>query len=139
MASANLDLVRSIFADWERGDYNSAEWAHPDIEFVVADGPMPASAKGLAEMAASYRRFLSTWEGFRTEPEEYRELDSERILVYVHDRGLGKTSGVEIGTIMGAQVGAILFVIHDAKVVKLVNYWDRNRAAADLGLAPDSG
>src|ERR1700736_4459820 len=94
--SANLDLVRSIYAAWERGDFSSADWAHPGIEVVLADRPTPATWNGLAEMARGWRDVLDVWEDFRAEAEEYRELDKERVLAFVHNRGRGKVSGMEV-------------------------------------------
>jgi hypothetical protein len=49
MPSANVALVRSIYAVFERGEFSWTEWADPDIEFVMADGPTTGSWKGAAE------------------------------------------------------------------------------------------
>ena len=83
-------------------------------------------------MGEGSRYFLSSWEDFRPEAEEYRELDNERVLMLTCMRGRGKSSGVEIEESRGS-----LFHIRDGKVTRLVLYFDRDRALADLGLAPE--
>jgi ketosteroid isomerase-like protein len=130
--SANLDLVRSIFNGWGRGDYSSSEWAHPEIEFVSADGPSPGSWRGLAGMRESVRDFQDTWEGFRSEGDEYRELDDERVLVLIRRAGRGKASGLELAQMKTG--GVNLFHVRDGKVARIVRYFDRGEAFADLGL-----
>jgi ketosteroid isomerase-like protein len=132
--SENLDLVRSIYAAWERGDFFSgpSEWVHPEIEFVVPDGPEPGSWTGLGGLLDGARAILNAWENWRPKADEYRELDDGRVLVLVHASGRGKTSGLELGQVAGN--GANLFLVHDGKVTRLVVYWDRDRAFADLGL-----
>jgi ketosteroid isomerase-like protein len=130
--SENLDLVRSIYAAWEGGDYSSAEWADPEIEYVIAGGPDPSRWSGLAGMAEGYGNWLRAWDGFRGEVEEYREIDSERVLVLVQFSGRGKRSKLEMGQLWTQ--GASLFHILDGRVVRLVQYWNRDHALADLGL-----
>jgi ketosteroid isomerase-like protein len=135
--SANVELVRSIYAAWERGDFSAADWADPEIETVDADGPAPGSVIGLAAMAEDVRDWLSTWEDLRFEGEEHRELDDERVLVLDDYSGRGKTSGLQLGRMRTK--GAHLFHIRGGKVTKLVAYFDRERALADLGLATEAG
>ena len=83
-------------------------------------------------MAEGYRQFLSAWDDVRTDVEEYREFGSERVLVFTHTTGRGKTSGLELGPISATT--AVLFHMCDGKVTKLGLYFDRQRALADLGL-----
>jgi ketosteroid isomerase-like protein len=135
MASPNLKLVRSICAPWRRGDFSSAGWAHPEIEYVIADGPTPGRWTGLSGLAEGWRSWLDAFEGFSGEAEEFREIDGERILVLNVFTGRGRASGVEIGQMQSK--GANLFHVRGGKVTKLVTYLDRDRAFADLGLEPD--
>jgi ketosteroid isomerase-like protein len=131
--SANLDLVRSIHARWERGDYSSApSWADPEMELVFADGPTPGSWTGIESATSAWRDFLAAWNEWEAEVEEYRELDSERVLALTRHRGRGKTSGLDLGHMRSE--GASLYHVRGGKVVRNVFYLDRHHALADLGL-----
>jgi ketosteroid isomerase-like protein len=133
----NVELVCSISAASERGELlqPAAAWAHPEIEWVIADGPTAGSWKGVAGMAESIRGMLSAWDDLRIYLEEYRALDDERVLVLLRRAGRGKTSGIELGELHTR--GAAVYHVHDGKVTKIVSYYDRDRAFADLGLAPE--
>jgi ketosteroid isomerase-like protein len=135
--ASNVDLVRPLYAAWQRGDWGSARWAHPDIEFMGADGPDPFSVRGLDKLAEAWAEFLDTWEDYRVEAEEYRELEDERVLVLIRIGGRGKSSGLEVGQ-MPAEAANLLH-IRGGRVTRLVLYWDRDRALADVGLAPETG
>jgi hypothetical protein len=128
--SANLDLVRSICAEWEAGDFTHGEWADPQIEYVIADGLKPGSWRGRTAMASGFRDFLGGLEEFRLGAEEYREVDDQCVLVLMHSGGRGRMSGLGFEHVGGAAV----FCVRDGRVVKLAVYWDRDRAFVDLGL-----
>lgn len=111
---------------------STVEWAHPEIECVIADGLDPGTWRGLAGMAAGYRRFLDAWEGIRTEVEECRELDAEHVLMLHHTSGAGRR--VDWRLAQTSTKSATVFHIRAGKVTRLVIYWDRQHALAELGL-----
>ena len=69
--------------------------------------------------------------------DEYRGLDDDRVLVLLHSGGgRGRTSGLELGEHGGG--GAAILHIRAGKVTRVVTYFNRERAVADLGLAPEA-
>ena len=131
MSQENVEIVRSIYAAWGRGDFSSVEWADPEIEYVIIDGPEPGSWNGRAAMAETMRSIRNTWENARIEADKYIELDGERVFVLNHLSGRGKTSGLDVGKMK--RNGAAILQIRDRRVTRYVSYNDRDRALADLG------
>jgi ketosteroid isomerase-like protein len=132
MSQENLEIVRAIWAPWERGDFSAVGWADPQIEWVIADGPAQGSWSGLAGMAASWSENLSPWKELRAEADELRLLDDGRVLVLFHFSARGKGSGLEVGGRLSQ--GASIYSLRDGKVIRLVTYWDRERALEAAGL-----
>jgi hypothetical protein len=60
-------------------------------------GPEPGRWTGWVAAREAFDRFLSAWEGYRVEVEQFRELDDERVLVLAHRSGRGRMSGLELG------------------------------------------
>jgi len=133
VADPNVELVRSIYAAWGRGDFSSIHWADPDIEFVLADGVSPGSWTGVSEMNRAWRDVLGAWREFRAVLESCVALDDERVLVLTDNSGRGRSSSLDVRGIRTK--GANVLHVRGGKVTRLVAYWDRERALADLGLA----
>ena len=129
---SNLDVVSSICSDWERGRYDRNDWADPEVDYVVADGPDAGEWHGLAGMAEGWRALSSAWEGARITGWETRELDSNRVLVLFDRKGRGKTSGIDFEEMRSR--GATVFHLREGKVTRLVVYLEHERALRDLGL-----
>ena len=134
MSQAQVELVRSICAAWGRGDCGETHWVDPGIDCrFIGDTPAAGASKGLDGMRTAWREWLSAWQDFQVEAEEYRELDDERVLVVQRFAGRGKTSGLEIGQVWTK--AASVFRIREGKVTELLLYTDHRRALADLRLS----
>jgi hypothetical protein len=120
--------MRSIYADWERGDFTNTDWADPDIEFFAWE---IGTGRGVPRMAELWTEFLGTWDRYSAEISRIRELDDERVLVFVVQHGRGRASGLEAGD---TTEGAALFDIRDGVVTRLAVWGEKSKALVDLGL-----
>jgi hypothetical protein len=80
---------------------------------------------------------LPTGRGTRAQAEEYRKLDGERSRVFHDTYGHGNTSRTGRGPF--ATKGPAPFQVRGSKLSRLVGYFTRQRALADLGLPPATG
>jgi ketosteroid isomerase-like protein len=92
---------------------------------------------GIDGMTEGFREVLTAREDWGVVADDYLDLAGDRVLVSFHCTERGKASGVDLAQLHVR--GATLFEVGDGKITRIVQYFDRDHALADLGLTRDTG
>ena len=132
MSQENVEIVRqSVKA------FNEVGMAESALRFFAPNGvfeeppeqPAPRVAEGRDAAIRMFGEFDEVWEEHRSETEEIRVIDHERVLVLSIEHFRGR-DGIEI-----AQPAGNLFTLRDGKIVRLQSFWERETALKAVGLS----
>jgi limonene-1,2-epoxide hydrolase len=128
MSRENVELVRSLQEDFNRGDTTSfADKFHPDLEFL----PLRAATEGAYRGRAGIERFIAdTLEVFDKFKLHYEFADlGERVLAWgsIHVRARGSGIETDIET-------AGVFDFLDGMIVRWEDFGSKDRALEALEL-----
>jgi uncharacterized protein len=132
MSPQKADLLRPIYEEWGRGNWKpffdiydpEMEWGWSS-EFLGLGGVF----KDQRTPNPRLRAWLSEWDEWRAEAEEYVEL-GDYLVVLARYHGRGRGSGIEI-----SQEGAHVFKLRNDRVVRLEIFASRERALESVHAA----
>jgi ketosteroid isomerase-like protein len=132
MASRIAELLRPVYEEWGRGNWRPSfdlydphmEWGWSS-EFLGLGGVY----EDRRDPNPRLRSWLSEWDYWRAEAEEYLEL-GDYVIVLATYHGKGRGSGVEI-----EQEGAHVWRLRDDKVIRLEIFASRERAIQSVHAA----
>jgi ketosteroid isomerase-like protein len=127
VSKQNLEIVKAIYREWERGEFANTDWADPEIEFSVP-GP-EADARGIEAMGDAWTEWLRAFKDLKVEAAAFHEA-GDKVVVEQRFHGEGRGSGISLEQISGASV----FTLRDGKVIRFTGYITVEDAFADSGI-----
>jgi ketosteroid isomerase-like protein len=133
VSQGNVELVRSAFAAWNRGDIAAfASHVAPDIAWLEVSG-RPESAGsgeyyGRERLQRSLEGLFEAWESYHLDVERIEAVD-DRVVAIVREVARGRTSGVEIDSRWG-----YVITVDDDRIARVEAYRDAARALQAVGL-----
>lgn len=128
MSRDNVETIRRAVEKFnEVGMGSDAAMAFLDPAVVFEEPPEQPGASiahGRDTLQRMFGEFDAAWEGHRSEPEEIRALDEERVLLLSIEHFRGR-DGVEL-----SQACATIFTLRDGRVTRMQAFWDRANALA---------
>jgi ketosteroid isomerase-like protein len=131
MSQENVEIVRRIFEEWERGNFWTADYLDPDVAFTWVNAILTpgGETRGIAELTERVQEFLGAWDGLTAAAEQLVDA-GERIVAVEEWRGRGKTSGAPVQVRQGS-----VWTISNRRVIRVVVYSDPAEALEAVGLS----
>lgn len=125
--SENLEIVRSIYDGWLRGDPCIDRFDEEMVMLESSSLPGAASAHGIEAVRRYLESFARHWDEIRFEPSEYIAA-GDQVVVVADLIGRGKSSGVPV-----KRTWAYVWTVQAGKPVRMEGFADRAAALEALG------
>lgn len=131
MAQENVEIVRRVFAEFERGNFWVPEFFDPDVRVTWLDATPGGEAEsvGIEGMTRTVGEWLSSWDRVTLSAERITGA-GDQVVVIGSWHGRGKTSAVPTEWRHGQ-----VWTLRDGKVVSLRAYADPVEALEAVGLS----
>jgi ketosteroid isomerase-like protein len=132
VSEENVEIVRSLLARWERGNYDT-EAFDPEVEFTRTGGGSDVlgyttEARGIDGLWSAMRAWTDEWTDTRMEAESFLDA-GDRVLALVRHHAVGRRSGARLSNLDGW-----VFSLRDRRIVRWDAYWEPAEARRALGL-----
>jgi ketosteroid isomerase-like protein len=132
MSRENVEVVRRAVEAFNEAGMGSETTLSFFDEAVVFEEPpeQPGArmARGRESTSRLFAQFDEAWEYHRSQPEEIRAIDDERVLMLSVEHFRGR-EGIEL-----AQPAGTIFTVSGGKIVRMQSFWERANALEALGL-----
>ena len=133
MSQENVDLVRRTIDLFNKREISRAlEEVSDDFEMDWSNsiGPLKGISRGRQEVLKRWASYIDAWDAVRWEPEEFIEVDEERLIVVVHAEMRGRASGVPVEA-----TAAQLWTFSDGRGQRIKLYQSKAEALKAVGLS----
>lgn len=128
-----MELVRSLYARWAKGDLGGWDAVDSEIEFARI-GPtgtgLDGEFRGVEALGTALAEWLESWTEITVQAERIVDLEDGRVLVLSHQTGRGRGSGTPLDLRM-----ADIWTVRDGRLVRWETYWNRDDALEAAGLS----
>jgi ketosteroid isomerase-like protein len=131
MSEENIEVIRQILSEWERGDFGTGEYFDPDVH-VRWMNPIfvhRSETRGLKELGQAMGEFLEAWDHVTARPEQIVEAGDDVVSVETW-RARGRASGIVTEVRHSSH-----WKVDGAKVTYFANYGDPDAAFKAAGLS----
>ena len=134
MSEENVEVIRRLVEAYNSGGIGAAVTLGLFDDAAVFEEPPeqpgPSVAEGRDAVSRTFSQFDEAWEEHRSDPEEIRVIDAERVLLLSIDHFRGR-DGIEI-----VQPSGTVFTLRAGKVIRMQAFWERRNALEAAGLQP---